>query len=324
MSPSTASAVHPQIANGLPAAADRPPACRHGRPSLWAVYTWRDGARAVLTRAQIRAGRPCGSPGGLTCLRRSATRPAPCAVGAWSKLLPAGRGLRPPTAAAVLLRAPDAPVAAHVHACAVPGGCPAAPADLRRSRPAARGRGRHRTVDGLRVTSGAQTFLDLAASCAGRSCSSSGDTLNRTGPTLDATSLRRLARADGVRGSCGRAVRAAPAPPRPCPAGEPPALLAADQRPARPGGPAADPDRWGARSRTPTWATPMEGARSSTRDGSTPNVEQFGRDIDRYSLMAADGWLVSASRAQHLASRPAVVDARRRALLSRGWRAAAS
>ena len=27
-----------------------------------------------------------------------------------------------------------------------------------------------------------------------------------------------------------------------------------------------------------------------------PTRDQFGRDVDRYSLMAADGWLVSDSR----------------------------
>jgi hypothetical protein len=49
------------------------------------------------------------------------------------------------------------------------------------------------------------------------------------------------------------------------------------------------------------------------------DVDQFGRDIDRYSLMAADGWLVLRFAYQHLG--PATVVGRtRRALLSRGWR----
>jgi hypothetical protein len=48
--------------------------------------------------------------------------------------------------------------------------------------------------------------------------------------------------------------------------------------------------------------------------------EQFGRDIDRYSLMAADGWLTLRFAARHLGSPTAVVGRTRRALVSRGWR----
>ena len=49
-------------------------------------------------------------------------------------------------------------------------------------------------------------------------------------------------------------------------------------------------------------------------------AEQFGRDIDRYSLMAADGWLVLRFAARHAESPTVVVDRTRRALTSRGWR----
>ena len=46
---------------------------------------------------------------------------------------------------------------------------------------------------------------------------------------------------------------------------------------------------------------------------------QFGSDVDRYSLMAADGWLVLRFANRHL--QPwTVVERTRRALLSRGWR----
>jgi very-short-patch-repair endonuclease len=48
--------------------------------------------------------------------------------------------------------------------------------------------------------------------------------------------------------------------------------------------------------------------------------EQFGRDIDRYSLMAADGWLLLRYAAVHLRRPATVVERTRRALLSRGWR----
>jgi hypothetical protein len=46
--------------------------------------------------------------------------------------------------------------------------------------------------------------------------------------------------------------------------------------------------------------------------------EQFGQDIERYSLMAADGWLVLRFADVHLGRRSAVVDRVARALRSRG------
>ena len=64
----------------------------------------------------------------------------------------------------------------------------------------------------------------------------------------------------------------------------------------------------GARWPTPTWATPGGRWRSSTRAGSTPTREQFGRDIDRYSLMAADGWLVLRFAARHVSGPDVVLD----------------
>lgn len=47
--------------------------------------------------------------------------------------------------------------------------------------------------------------------------------------------------------------------------------------------------------------------------------EQFGRDIERYSRMAADGWLVLRFSAAHLARPYVILDRVRQALLSRGW-----
>jgi len=49
------------------------------------------------------------------------------------------------------------------------------------------------------------------------------------------------------------------------------------------------------------------------------DVEQFGRDVDRYSLFAADGWLVLRFADRHVGGPGIVVDRTRRALLSRGW-----
>ena len=49
-------------------------------------------------------------------------------------------------------------------------------------------------------------------------------------------------------------------------------------------------------------------------------AQQFASDIDRYSLMAADGWLVLRFAKRHLQGPWTVVDRTRRALVSRGWR----
>jgi very-short-patch-repair endonuclease len=57
-------------------------------------------------------------------------------------------------------------------------------------------------------------------------------------------------------------------------------------------------------------ALEYEGRQHAERD-------QFGRDVDRYSLMAADGWLVLRFANRHGMS--AVLDRTRRALISRGW-----
>jgi len=47
--------------------------------------------------------------------------------------------------------------------------------------------------------------------------------------------------------------------------------------------------------------------------------DQFGRDIERYSRMAADGWLVLRFSAAHLARPYQIQDRVRHALTSRGW-----
>jgi very-short-patch-repair endonuclease len=49
-------------------------------------------------------------------------------------------------------------------------------------------------------------------------------------------------------------------------------------------------------------------------------TDQFRRDVDRYSLMAAGGWLVLRFAGQHLGYASTVVDRTRAALFSRGWR----
>ncbi len=50
------------------------------------------------------------------------------------------------------------------------------------------------------------------------------------------------------------------------------------------------------------------------------DVGQFGRDVDRYSLMAADGWLVLRFAGRHLHGPSVVLGRTGRALVTRGRR----
>jgi hypothetical protein len=176
-------------------------------------------------------------------------------------------------------------------------------------------------VGGLPLTSGPQTFLDLAARLPPAELVAVGDALARAG-YLDAGSMaRRLERADGVRG----VVRA-----RECAsrldgraASRPESLvrywLATSDLP--------DPqvqlplhDRWGrvvahVDLGYPEWKVAVEYEGRQHAD-----ADQFGRDVDRYSLMAAEGWLVVRFAGRHLGSPVVVVERTRRALVSRGWR----
>jgi len=176
-------------------------------------------------------------------------------------------------------------------------------------------------VTGLRVTSGAQTFLDLAARLPPAELVAVGDALMR-GEHLTAHQVAaRLARADGVRGVVSA---------RAC------APLLTSEAHSRPeslvrywihaaGLPLPRPqvpvhDRWGravchADLGYEEWKVALE---YEGRQHAEP--EQFGRDIDRYSLMAADGWLLLRYAGRHLARPTTIVDRTQRALLSRGWR----
>ncbi|SDN55735.1 Transcriptional regulator, AbiEi antitoxin, Type IV TA system [Geodermatophilus sp. DSM 45219] len=174
---------------------------------------------------------------------------------------------------------------------------------------------------GLPLTSGPQTFLDLAARLPPAELVAVGDALLRAGE-MDAGSLaRRLERADRVRG----VVRARECAPRldGRAASRPESLvrhwLVTSDLP--------DPqvqvpvcDRWGravvhADLGYPEWEVALE---YDGRQHAGPG--QFGRDVDRYSLMAADGWLVLRFAARHLGGPVVVVERTRRALISRGWR----
>jgi hypothetical protein len=175
-------------------------------------------------------------------------------------------------------------------------------------------------VDGLRVTSGAQTFLDLAEHLPPAELVAVGDALMRAKQLAPETLAGRLDRADRVRG----VVRARACAPllTPKAMSRPESLVrywvvVSDlpdpevQVPVR--------DRWGREVAHgdlgyEEWKLVLEyeGSQHAT-------VEKFGSDIDRYSLMAADGFLVLRFAKRHL-NRGTVVDRTGRALTSRGWR----
>ncbi len=173
---------------------------------------------------------------------------------------------------------------------------------------------------GLRVTSGAQTFLDLAPTMWPDELVAVGDALLRAGRMTSEELTERLARADRVRG----VVRARACAPllSPLSMSRPESVirywvLTSDlptpqaQIPIR--------DRWGvvrahADLGFEEWKVALEYEGRQHADD-----DQFGRDIDRYSLMAADGWVALRFAKRHL-SPSVVLDRTRRTLVSRGWR----
>ncbi|MGY1618412.1 hypothetical protein ACI797_16860 [Geodermatophilus sp. SYSU D00691] len=173
---------------------------------------------------------------------------------------------------------------------------------------------------GLRLTSGPQTFLDLAHPLPPAELVAVGDALLRAGHLTPESLAQRLARADRVRG----VVRARACAP----------LLSAEAM-SRPesllrywliDSDLPDPtpqvpvhDRWGREVAHgdlgyAEWRVLLE-----YEGQQHAHVDRFGSDIDRYSLMAADGWLVLRFAKRHL-NRGTVVERTRRALVSRGWR----
>ncbi|MGY1607121.1 MULTISPECIES: endonuclease domain-containing protein [unclassified Geodermatophilus] len=174
---------------------------------------------------------------------------------------------------------------------------------------------------GIPVTSGPQTWLDLAARMSGQELVAVGDALYRAGH-LDAAALaERLERADGVRG----VVRARECAPllTPLAASRPESLirywLVSSELP--------DPvpqlpvvDRGGrtvahADLGYEQWqvALEYEGRHHAGR-------RQFRRDLDRYTLMAAHGWLVLRFGEDDLGRRDQVLSRVAGALRSRGAR----
>ena len=171
------------------------------------------------------------------------------------------------------------------------------------------------------MTSGAQTFLDLAAVLPAGELVAVGDALVRGRHLDEARLTERLGRADRVRGvvrarECGPLLSGlSQSRPEslmrywlvrsdlPDPEPQVPVL---DRR----GRVIAHGDLGYSR-----WKILLEYEGRQHAD-----LEQFGRDVDRYSLMAADGWLVLRFARQHLVGPWTVVDRTRTALLGRGWR----
>jgi hypothetical protein len=282
---------------------------------LGSIYTWRDARDRGVRRSQIAAD-------GLRLSRglylSSAVAPSLMErCRAWAVLLPPGAAFALETAAQLYgLPTHSSP---DVHAVVRP----------QRVLPQRRGLRVHvrRLEDddvirlaGLLVTSPAQTYLDLAARTSPAELVVVGDALLRGGRLMPQDLARRLARADGVRG----VVRARACAPllSPLAMSRPESLmrywLTASELP--------DPeiqvpvvDRWGrevahADLGYARWkvALEYEGRQHAERD-------QFGRDIDRYSLMAADGWLILRFAARHVNGPSVLLDRTRRALVSRGW-----
>ncbi|SNS61811.1 Protein of unknown function [Geodermatophilus saharensis] len=176
-------------------------------------------------------------------------------------------------------------------------------------------------VAGLPVTSGPQTWLDLAARLPGAELVAVGDALYRAGH-LDAAALaERLDRADGVRG----VVRARQGAPllTPLAASRPESLIRywlvssglPDPVPQQPvvdrrGRTVAHADLGYEQWRI---ALEYEGRQHAER-------RQFLRDLDRYSLMAAHGWLVLRFGEDDLDRRDRVLSRVAGALRSRGAR----
>jgi hypothetical protein len=283
---------------------------------LGAVYTWRDARARGARRRQIASDGLRVSRGLYLSSVVAPTLVELCL--AWSRVLPSGAAFGLETAAE--LYGLPTPPSADAHAVVRP----------QKVLPQRRGLRVHArqledddVVDlgGLRVTSPAQTYLDLAARVPPAELVVVGDALMRPGQLTSEDLASRLARADRVRG----VVRA-----REC------AVLLSPLAMSRPESlmrywlvssdlPVPEVqvpilDRWGravahADLGYSRWkvALEYEGRQHAERD-------QFGRDIDRYSLMAADGWLTLRFAARHVNGPTVVIDRTRRALLSRGWR----
>ena len=283
---------------------------------LTPAYTWHAAVAAGLTRAGLRDD-------GVRVTRGAyVSRAVPLALTnvcrAAAQALPAGAVFSHLTAAA-LLGAPVA-VAWPLHVVLPP----AVPRPQRR-----RVRVHVRRLlpedvvvrGGLPTTNGPQTLLDLAASLEPEELVAIGDALYRAEHIDPGTLHARLQRAGGARGI----VRARSIAPllTPLAASRPESILrywltVSDLPTPEPQTPVLD--RWGrevahADLGYPRWKVALE-----YEGRQHAEARQFGRDLERYSLMAADGWLLLRFGARHLNRRTVVLDRVGGALRSRGAR----
>lgn len=283
---------------------------------LGTTYTWLDARARGATRRQIRDDGLRVARGAYVSSAVPDTLAARCR--AWTRLLPCDAAFGLETAA-VLLGAPvEAPRAVQI---------------VLRPRPVLpqrRGLEVHIRqlssedvfeIGGLRLSSPSQLFLDLAARLPPEELMAVGDHLSRAGHLRAEDLGRRLARGTRVRGIV-RARAVAPLLDGRS-RSRPESLLRywlLDSDLPEPEIEVPVHDRWGrevahADLGYARWRVALE---YEGRQHADP--KQFDSDIDRYSLMAADGWLVLRFAKRHLNGPWAVVDRTRRALLSRGWR----
>jgi hypothetical protein len=282
---------------------------------LTPTYTVHAAQAAGLTRAQLRDDGVRVSRGAYV------SRAVPLTLGAAARaltpLLPPGAAFSHDTAAA-LLGAP-VPRTWPLHVTVPPGSHRPRRQRLR-SHLSELLPGDVVEQGGLRLTSGPRTWLDLAATLPEGELVAVGDALYRAGH-LDAGRLGERLTGCSPRGIV-RARRCAPAlDPRA--ASRPESLIRwwvldsdlPDLEPQVPvldrrGREVAHGDLGHRRWRV---LVEYEGRQHAERG-------QFGRDIDRYSLMAADGWLVLRFADRHLRQRAVVLDRLAGALHSRGAR----
>ncbi|GAA4750393.1 DUF559 domain-containing protein [Modestobacter marinus] len=278
------------------------------------IYTRQDADAAGLTRAELRDDGVRVSRGAYVSRSLPLTVHARCR--SLVAVLPAGAAFSHATAAGLL----GAPVrdARPIHVVVAPG----SPRPRRRGLQVhvrdltAADRVAHR---GLPLTSGAQSWLDLAADTAPDELVAIGDALCRAGHLSTARLAERLAQAGRTRG----VVRARHCAPllTPLAASRPESLirywlLDSDLPAPEVQVPVFDHrgvavvhgdlgySRW-------KIAIEYEGRQHA-------EWRQFGRDVDRYSFMASRGWLVLRFGAVHLDRRATVLDRVGAALLSRG------
>jgi hypothetical protein len=174
---------------------------------------------------------------------------------------------------------------------------------------------------GLSVTSGSQTLLDLSAVLPADELVAVGDALYRAGHLDRDTVGVRLGRAEGTRGIV-RARHVAPLL-TPLAASRPESLFRywlteselPDPRPQVPVFDRRGREVAHADLGYEEWKVALE-----YEGRQHAETKQFGRDLERYSLMAAGGWLLLRFGAPHLHRRSAVIDRVAGALRSRGAR----